>query len=327
MNARTLLSQHVAEEALSFFDVGRLLRYSPTTGGIENSNYFVSTTQGEFVLTLLEREPYAGPEFLNLMLALDAAGLPVSTPLPDRQGRLELVVQGKSALLQPRLPGGHVRVPTALQLTALGRLVARIHIAAKTISTRMPAYPRDAGWLQSTAASLSGQIRYNAAAALESSVATLSSILARTDAQQLPSGVIHGDIFRDNVLFRDGQLTGIIDFHHAARGTLIYDLAVVANDWCCDGSGQLSLEKTIALLKGYHDERPLTRQELWFFSPFRLYAATSFWLSRLTTFVHAARSQATRTKNPREMERIVASLLRGFEYLDERLFDARRPIL
>ena len=320
MNARTLLAAHVVEEALDFFDVGRLLRYWPAAGGIENSNYFVSTTKGEFVLTLLEREPYAGDEFLNLLLRLDGAGLPVPAPLPDRGGRFDLVVQGKAALLQPRLPGTHVLTPTTNQMTALGRLIARIHRAAMPAAASMPQHPRDGQWLVRQATSLHGRIRPSTGNDIDTAVASVVTLLHRHDVLNLPAGVIHGDIFRDNVLFSGDALTGLIDFHHAARGTLLYDLAVAANDWCCDSTGTLNTEKTVALLRGYHSQRPLTREELWFFSPFRLYAALSFWLSRLTVFLQASRNQATRTKNPREMERITLGLLRGFEYFDERLF-------
>jgi homoserine kinase type II len=255
------------------------------------------------------------------MLALDDAGLPVPVPLSDRYGHLDLVVQGKSALLQRRLPGDHVLVPTGNQLAALGRLVARLHLAAKPLADRVPAHPRNVDWLNRATDSLRGLISYDTTATVETSIAVIASVLGREDVQSLPAGVVHGDIFRDNVLFEDESLTGIIDFHHAARGKLIYDLAVIANDWCCDRNGHLNPEKILALLKGYHGLRPLTRQEIWFFSPFRLFAATSFWLSRLVAYVQSSRSPGTRTKNPREMERIVRVLLSGFDYFDERVFD------
>lgn len=318
MNALTLLSAHVVEEAVAWFDIGRLQRFWPATGGIENSNYFVQTSRGEYVLTLLERSPYAGDEFLNLLFALDSAGLPVPTPIPDRRGRLDLYVQGKSALLQPRLPGRHVLLPSEAQLESLGRLVARLHLAARPLFDRIPPHPRDNAWLVETAEALHGNIRYNSEALLRTTVATVTSILHREDVARLPHGVLHGDIFRDNVLFRDNTVSGIIDFHHAAGGTLLFDLAVIANDWCCDSTGQFNTEKGNALLRGYHSQRPLTRQELWFFSPFRIYAALAFWLSRLTAFVQSNQGHATRTKNPYEMENIVRGLLRGFEYIDER---------
>jgi homoserine kinase type II len=321
LNAITLLSQHVVEEALAHFNIGRLLRYWPASSGVENSNYFLQTTAGEYVLTLLERAPYSGDEYFNLLFTLDAAGLPVPAPLPDRGGRLDLTLQGKNALLQRKLPGSHTTLPTEAQLASLGRLVARLHLAAAPLESRIPEHPRNQAWLQQRAATCYGRIGFSAAASIESALATIQSVLSRADVAALPRGVIHGDIFRDNVLFDDNTLTGIIDFHHAALGPLIIDLGVIANDWCCDTTGQLNTEKLVALMKGYHSVRPLSRQELWFFSSFRLYAATSFWLSRLNTAIEASRDLAARTRNPREMERIVQNLLRGFEYIDERILD------
>jgi homoserine kinase type II len=318
LNALTLLSQHVVEEALMHYDVGHLLRYWPATRGIENSNYFVRTTQGEYVLTLIERPPFAGNQFFDLLFILEQGGLPVPAPLPDRQGQLELRIQNKAALLQRRLPGSHVTIPTTHQLHALGRLIARMHIQARSLASRMPMHPRNAAWISSMSEELVPFLRYSTAANMRTAADAVVSLLARQDVQALPQGVIHGDIFRDNVLFKDSELSGIIDFHHASSGTLILDLAIAANDWCCDNSGQINREKTVALLNGYGSQRPLTRQELWLFSPFRLYAALSFWLSRLQGHQNFAVDSGLRTKNPHEMERITQTLLRGFDYFDER---------
>jgi len=321
LNAITLLSQHVVEEALAHYNIGRLLRCWPANGGIENTNYFLGTTSGDYVLTLLERPPYSGDEYFNLLLQLDDAGLPVPAPLPDRRGRLDLMLQGKTAMLQRKLPGSHATLPTEAQLAALGRVVARLHLTAAPVASRIPAHPRDSQWLQQRAAACYGRVGFSSAASLETALTTIQSILGRADVGALPRGVIHGDIFRDNVLFDHNTLTGIIDFHHAAHGPLIFDLGVIVNDWCCDVTGQLNTEKLMALMRGYHGVRELSRQELWFFSPFRLYAATSFWLWRLHISIEASGNPATRTLNPREMERIVQNLLRGFDYIDERIFD------
>ena len=113
-------------------------------------------------------------------------------------------------------------------------------------------------------------------------------MLRREDVKRLPRGVIHGDVFRDNVLFSERGLTGVLDFHHAATGYWIYDLAVVANDWCNDNSGVLDPDRVLALLRAYHAIRPLTPPEVWYFPVFALYAATAFWLSRLTVALRRA---------------------------------------
>ena len=138
----------------------------------------------------------------------------------------------------------------------------------------------------------------------------------------LPGGVIHGDLFRDNVLFNDGTLSGLLDFHHAARGTWLYDVCVIANDWCCDTHGALNRERTMALLRGYHAVRPLTRAELWFFPLFALYAGCAFWLSRLDGTVRARTDRSVRLKNPAEFERIVTEHNAHFFYIDERVLES-----
>jgi homoserine kinase type II len=137
--------------------------------------------------------------------------------------------------------------------------------------------------------------------------------------RELPTGIIHADLFRDNVLFNERGLTGVLDFHNAAQGYLIYDLAVAANDWCNDGNGILDPERTLALLRAYHQIRPLTRHELWFFSGFTLYAALVFWLLRLSFAAHPEHAGEVRFNNPEELQRIVEQHSAHFFYLDERL--------
>jgi len=141
----------------------------------------------------------------------------------------------------------------------------------------------------------------------------------RNDVAELPRGVIHGDLFRDNVLFNERGLTGVLDFHHAARGALIYDLAVAANDWCTDSSGLTVPDRAIELLRAYHRIRPLSRSEIRLFPAFALYGALAFWLSRLAVAIERDAGRSVRTNNPEEFERIVSQHHAHFFYLDERM--------
>jgi len=320
----SVLDQSPIDDALARYPVGRLLRYWPASHGIENTNYFVRTTDGEFVLTLMERQPFAGDAYFTILDTLAHAGLPVAAPIADRLGNVSTQIQGRAAILQHRLPGSHVALPTEIQLQALGRLIARLHIESAGISSRIPAHPRDLAWMKMACESLTSRMRYSSARLMEESLLTVSTLLAREDVALLPAGVVHGDIFRDNVLFQEDALCGIIDFHQAAHGTWLFDLAVAANDWCCDVTGQLNRGKTLALLKGYHTQRPLNRQEIWFFSPFRLYAALTFWLARQEVYLQVQQGLPVRSKNPRDMEAIILMLRRGFDYFDERLFETSR---
>jgi homoserine kinase type II len=319
LNALTQIAADTLSLALERYDVGALSRYWPAVNGIENSNYFVCTSRGEYVLTVLEQPPAAGEAYVALLDALQDYGLPVPCPLVTRENTRFTEVGGKQALLQHRLPGSHVHNPTQTHLEAVGRTIARIHLATREVAEALPRYPRHVEWLQATAEQVTPYLAYSAANLLEDTLEALTSLLNRHDVQDLPGGAIHGDLFRDNVLFAGGTLCGVLDFHHAARGIWLYDVCVAANDWCCEAQGLLDQERTMALLRGYASVRPLTRSELWFFPLFALYAATAFWLSRLQGAIRARQGQPVRQKNPDEFQRIVAQHQAHPFYIDERL--------
>lgn len=324
MNAITQLDILDLEDTISRYSVGELTRYWPATNGIENSNYFIRTVQDgrehEYVLTILEQPSNARDAYVPLLDLCVEAGLPVARIIKARDGNAFQSYSGKSVLLSARLPGQHVYNPTQAQLRALGRFIGRFHCATASWEHPVPPYPRDANWLATNAELVSGYLPYQAATTLSDCVREIRSLLSRTDVQKLPAGVIHGDLFRDNVLFNSQGLTGVLDFHHAAHGTLIYDLAVAANDWCTDASGAIDSDLTLTLLRSYHQIRALTRQELVLLPAFMLYAAAAFWLSRLTVAVNAG--DDIRCNNPEEFQRIVEQHSAHFLYIDERLLQA-----
>jgi len=221
--------------------------------------------------------------------------------------------------LSQRLPGQHVYNPTQSQIRALGRFMARLHRATAGWQQPVPPYPRDASWLGHHARMVIDYLPFQPTDLLTDTVTEVTSLLRRIDTQGLPNGVIHGDLFRGNVLFNAQGLTGVLDFHHAAQGYLIYDLAVAANDWCTDASGQLDVELSLTLLRAYHKIRPLLPTELQLLPAFLLYAAVAFWLSRLAVSLHPANDGAVRCNNPEEFQRIVERHVAHFLYLDERL--------
>lgn len=322
MNAVTQFDDPSLENTLAHYDIGTLLRYWPAANGVENSNFFIRTQhdsrQREFVLTIMESPPYAGEAYIPLMYALHTQGLPVAPPMETTGGYCVEELAGKSAILQTRLPGKHVYNPTRKQVCSLARFIARMHLAMDAAPIQLPAYPRDVAWLTATADATHGQLSFADADLLAASLRKVRSLLARHDVAELPQGMIHADLFRDNVLFNSYGLSGVLDFHHAARGFWIYDLAVVANDWCNDASGRLDPERTTDMLRAYHQIRPLQQAELWFFSHFALYAALAFWLSRLSTALAADQGAPGRFKNPDEFKRIVQHHSNRSFFLDPR---------
>jgi len=323
MNAITQLDVLDLEHTIAHYGVGDLIRYWPAANGIENSNYFVRTLdQGrerEFVLTIMEQPSNAGGAYVPLLDLCQSAGLPVAGILRNNAGDAIDRYDGKLIILSHRLPGRHVYNPTMKQVSALGRFIARFHLATSNWQHPVPDYPRTAAWLSHHAELVKGHLPYLSRELLADSVREVSHLLARDDTAALPRGVIHGDLFRDNVLFNERGLTGVLDFHHAARGMLIYDLAVAANDWCTDSSGALNSDRGLELLRAYHEIRPLTSAEIRLSPAFTLYGAVAFWLSRLSVAVQRDGAGNVRSNNPREFERIVAQHHAHFFYLDERL--------
>lgn len=325
MSAVTQLTQTSLEDTLSRYDIGALQRFSVAPNGIENSNYFISAQRDnrahEYVLTILEQAANAGESYVPMMLALAEHGLPVAPPLPNLAGLYNEQTDGKPALLQPRIAGQHVFNPTTKQVCALARFVARMHLTLATCQVELKPYPRTVSWLEQQVKLTSGHVGYSNHALLEESLVKTKSLLSRDDVQSLPQGMIHGDLFRDNVLFNEHGLSGVLDFHHAAQGFWLYDLAVIANDWCTDATGLLDTERTVAMLRAYHHIRPLTDAEVWFFPGFALYAALVFWLSRLTTSLASKHDRNVRLKNPKEFQRILVQHNQHSLYLDKRLLE------
>jgi homoserine kinase type II len=313
------------EALVSAYEIGDLIRYWPASGGIENSNYFCATArQGveqQWVITVLEQPPNAGSGFVGLLDACIKAGLPVPAVLRNRSGEAFTKLDDKPAMICPRLPGYHVCNPTLRQVEAVGRFMARFHIATAAAELDLPEYPRDLDWLERNARACDGFLPYRAAVLLSDARARLASALSRQDTALLPRGTIHGDLFRDNVLFDQRGLTGVLDFHHAAQGFLLYDVAVAINDWCTDSHGALDQERTLALLRAYHRIRPFSRAELWYLPIFLLYGALAFWISRLVVALKQRQGQAVRANNPEEFQRIVEHHSAHFLYLDERELD------
>ena len=325
MNAVTQLDVLHLEQTIARYDIGELIRYWPAANGIENSNYFLRLSREnydrEYVLTIVEQPSHSGAAYVPLLDACGKAGLPVASVIRNSEGNPYDELAGKPVLLAPRLAGRHAYNPIVKQIEALASFTARFHLATTRLAFPVPDYPRDVNWLIERRAITEGRLPYSSYRLLEDSVARVASLLTRRDVRELPKGVIHGDLFRDNVLFNERGLNGVLDFHHAATGYLIYDLAVIANDWCTDANGTLDPERTVALVRAYARLRPLTRQELWFFPSFTLYAAVAFWLSRLSVALRTETAGKQQFNNPEEFQRIVQQHSAHSFYLDERLLN------
>jgi homoserine kinase type II len=300
MSVFTPLERPELEAFLAPYNLGRLIDFQGIAAGSENSNFFVSLEQGEFVLTLIERGPSADlPFFIRLLDVLHDAGLPVPYALRTTAGEALRSLADKPALLQPRLSGKHVQTPNAHQCQEVGSLLAHIHLA-----TRDNPIPRqsDRGldWMLAEGPTQALQLSDEQVPLLRDALQEIQTLKARL--QALPQANLHADLFRDNVLFDGSHLAGVIDFYNACSGPMLYDLAIALNDWCSEPDGSLDLKRAQALLATYASLRPFTAAETELWPSMLRIACVRFWLSRLIA-AQAFAGQEVLIHDPAEFER------------------------
>ncbi|MGK0673801.1 MAG: homoserine kinase [Halothiobacillaceae bacterium] len=307
MSVYTRVDRPALETFLHDFDAGQLVEYSGISAGIENTNYFVTTTQGCFVLTLFERLSRDElPFFLDLMAHLAEHGVPTPHPLADRHGLYLSELCGKPAALVQRLTGSSVEHPDATQCAAIGAALAHLHLVGLSFPHQRP-NPRGPHWWREAAARVHDRLGPDAAQRLDEEIAF--QFAHRHD--QLPRGVIHADLFRDNALFEGERLTGIIDLYYACTDALLFDVAVTVNDWCVTDGHALDPERTRTLLAAYADVRPFTPAEHASWPAMLRAAALRFWLSRLVDLHYPRAGELTHTKDPETFGQLLATHVRG----------------
>lgn len=278
----TPLSRDEVESLLEHYRLGELLDIRGIATGIENSNFFVDTTGGNFVLTVFERLKAAElPFYLGLMQHLARRRLPVPEPFETVDGSLYSELHGKPVAIVARLAGRAVERPTPAHCAALGTLLARMHIEARDYPVFQPNL-RGLGWWKDAAAELEPHLPDAVFLELLEEVIYQDGVARSPDYERLPAGPIHADLFRDNVLFDGDAIGGVIDFYFAGCGPWLFDLAVTVNDWCVDlETGAFDRTKALALLRAYHSVRALQEREQVLWRAMLRAAALRFWISRL----------------------------------------------
>ncbi len=291
----TALSEAEVERLLLQFPIGRLVTLKGITSGIENSNFFLTTDTDDFVLTVFERLTFAQlPFYLELMRHLARRFLPVPAPCETRAGALMAEVRGKPVAIVGRLPGASVATPTVAQCAKVGTFLASMHLAARDFPRFQPNL-RGIGWWKDALARLEPKIQEHTFHQLAEEVILQDTFFRSPLFEKLPTGPIHGDLFRDNVLWDGDSIGGVIDFYFAGCSLWLYDLAVAVNDWCVDlASARFDPTRARALLDAYHALRPLTDAEHEAWRTVLRAAALRFWLSRLYD-IHLPRDAHTLT--------------------------------
>ena len=311
MSVYTTVTADELRAWLRGYTVGELIELRGIAAGIENTNYFVTTTGGRHVLTLFEKlTAQELPYYLNLMAHLAERGVPSAHPVASRTGSYLGALNGKPAALVARLEGSDVAAPAAAQCAAVGATLARLHLAGQSYAATMD-NPRGPKWWKAVMPDILPFLSA-ADAALLSAEVRFQSLRRFPD---LPRGVIHADLFRDNVLFAGDRVAGVIDFYFACTDALLYDVAIAVNDWCITADGALDTARTRAFLDAYAAVRPYTpvERDAW---PVMLRAgALRFWVSRLYDFHLPRPGELTHAKNPVHFRRILELRIRDEQSL------------
>jgi homoserine kinase type II len=288
---------------LADYDVGELLSYKGIAEGVENSNFLVHTARGNFILTLYERRVAERdlPFFLGLMEHLAARGITCPQPVKNSDGKVLGRLAGKPAAIVTFLDGLWIRRPSAAHCAALGDALARLHLAGADFAMRRDNALSVAGWRQlyENCRERAHKVERN----LETVVAAELDVLERSWPAGLPQGVIHADLFPDNVFFLADKLSGLIDFYFACTDTLAYDVAICLNAWCFEPDHSYNVTKGRALLSSYAKVRPLSQQE-WDMLPLLARGASvRFLLTRLVDWLDVPAGALVKPKDPREYAR------------------------
>ena len=295
-----------AEEVAAFlsaYDLGDLLAYKGIAEGVENSNFLLHTSRGYFILTLYEKRVAANdlPFFLGLMEHLAARALTCPQPVKNRKGETLGRLAGRPAAIVTFLDGMWIRRPTATHCAGLGHALAELHLAGADFGMKRANALSVQGWraLYETAKPRADGVQ----AGLHAAIAAELDVLEKSWPRDLPQGVIHADLFPDNVFFLGDRLSGLIDFYFACTDTLAYDVAICLNAWCFELDHSYNVTKGRALLQAYASKRKLSAAERAALPLLARGAATRFLLTRLVDWLEVPAGALVRPKDPLEYHR------------------------
>jgi homoserine kinase type II len=301
MSVFTTVSPEQLSAWLRNYSIGVPTALEGILSGIENTNYFVTTTHGRFVLTLFEKLTRKElPFYLNLMAHLSSHGLPCPKPIANLQNELLGELNGKPGAIVTCLEGHPVTDPTPVHCALVGEVLAEMHLAGRTYPGHLDNL-RGAGWWSACAPEIYPFLKHEDAELLKSEI----RFQAEHNREGLPRGVVHADLFRDNVLYDGDRVGGLIDFYFACVDCFVYDVAITVNDWCIDADARLDRVRAEALLQAYKSVRPFTDQEHAAWPTMLRAGALRFWVSRLHDFHLPRPGELTHKHDPERFRRIL----------------------
>lgn len=296
-------TQVSADEIVAFvseYDVGDVISLKGIAEGVENSNYLLSTSQDKYILTLYEKRVNASdlPFFLGLMEHLAGKGINCAVPIEDRNGDVLKNLCGRPAALISFLDGLSVSHPNAQNCGELGASMAQMHLAVSDFDLSRHNALSIAGWMK---------LVEKCESRADECVAGLNDIIHQEMSYlevnwpgNLPKGIIHADLFPDNVFFLNGKLSGLIDYYFACSDILVYDIAICLNSWCFEEDGSFNIIKATSLIKEYNKVRPLSAEEISALPILCRGAALRFLLTRLYDWLNQVDGALVQTKDPIE---------------------------
>ena len=301
MSVFTTLTLEEVQDCFQDFSIGKITELKGIAAGITNTNYFLITETSRYVLTIFEANTIDElPYFVDLMSYLAEHAIPCPVPIADKQGIALRVIKDKPALLVSCLKGSDVDNPDESQCAQVGRVLAQMHVAGVAFE-QASNNQRDAVWRADTAAQVMDKLSEDDQALLTQALA----FQAKLDLTALPKGVIHGDLFRDNVLFDGATLGGFIDFYYACHDVLAYDVAIAVNDWCLTETGEFDEPRLNAFMQAYTEVRPFNEDEQQAWQGLLCIAALRFWLSRLYDLHFPNEGELTHAKDPNYFKNIL----------------------
>jgi homoserine kinase type II len=303
MAVYTEISFEELESFLAGYEVGAPLTFKGIAEGVENSNYYLQTEKGSFILTLYEKRVRAEdlPFFLGLLEHLAAHGIACPLPVRNLGGAQSTLLGGRPAALFTFLNGLSLKKPEAGHCASAGAALAKLHAAGKSFALKRPNALGHTGWRELKDACLprADEVEPGLAALIESAHAELTAKWP----EGLPEGIIHADLFPDNVLFMNGRVSGLIDFYFACNDALAYDLAVMLNAWCFEPDGAFNVTKSKHLTGAYTKLRPLGKDERAALPVLAAGSALRFLLTRLYDWLNRDPQALVRPKDPRDYSR------------------------
>lgn len=317
MSVFTTLTEDEVAAWLQQFNIGQLQALKGIAAGITNTNYFVITDNSRYVLTIFEKNALEElPYFVDLMSHLAHHDVPCPAPVADRQGACLHLLHGKPALMVTCLQGKDIAIPDVTHIQQVATALAQMHLAGSSF-TQTGLNQRDEAWRTATAQQVLPRLNAVDRAILQNELAYQHGL----DVSALPTGVIHGDLFRDNVLFDGDKLGGFIDFYYACHDILLYDVAIAVNEWCLHHNGPdlglIDEVKMQVFLEAYQHIRPFTQLEWKLWLAMLRRAALRFWLSRLYDFYFPQDGELTHTKDPNHFKNLLQQYLEMAEDVGE----------